>query len=187
MPPKIDPRDWDRHFRPGAPRRGGPLQTLANILLIMLALGILGGAGFFAWNYGREQAQETAAAASRRVETTTAAAIATRTARAATPTIAPTLAAIAETPALPAEPILGRATVINGGNLRSEPRVAPETVVGQVCVNDQVEVLEEQTLANGARWYRLRVISAPNPCVAERAAVGVVGWVSASLLGPLSP
>lgn len=155
----------------------------------MLALGILGGAGFFAWNYGRGSAQETAAAALRRAETTTAAAIATRTARAMTPTITPTSATVVETPTptLPAEPILGRATVINGGNLRREPRVAAETVLGQVCVNDQVEVLEEQTLANGARWYRLRVLRASDQCVPDRVAEGTVGWVSAMLLGPLSP
>jgi len=29
--------------------------------------------------------------------------------------------------------------VIKGGNLRSEPRIAPETVIGQLCVNDTVD------------------------------------------------
>jgi hypothetical protein len=68
-------------------------------------------------------------------------------------------------------------TVTNGGNMRSEPRIAPETVIAQVCPSDQVEFLEQQ-----GGWYRIRVYATAADCVANRAAAGTEGWVSATLL-----
>jgi hypothetical protein len=67
--------------------------------------------------------------------------------------------------------------VTNGGNMRSEPRIAPETVIAQVCPSDQVEFLEQQ-----GGWYRIRVYATAADCVANRAAAGTEGWVSATLL-----
>jgi hypothetical protein len=69
------------------------------------------------------------------------------------------------------------ATVTNGGNLRSEVRVAPDTVVGQVCLDDQVEILEEQ-----GGWYRIRVFAPAGDCVPERVSAGTEGWISGTLL-----
>jgi len=202
VPPKADPRDWDRHFRPGAPRRSGPLRALANIILMCVALGILGGATVVAWNY-RERARESAAANASMVETSNAAEIISRTARSLTATAAwATSAAAVPTRGTPTsgtptsgtptrtaspEPMIGRSSVTNGGNLRREPVVSAATVMGQVCVGDKATVLEERKLASGARWYRIRITDAPSACVPDRVAVGSVGWLSASLLTKPTP
>jgi hypothetical protein len=187
VPPKTDPRDWDRHFRSGAARRGGPLRALANMLLFGVTLTILGGATVFAWNFGRERARENAAANARMVETSNAAVIATRTARAlATVAAVPTVAAATPT-AAPSEAAIGRGSVVGGGNLRSEPVVAPETVIGQVCAGDQVDFLEERTVADGSVWYRIRLTTAAGACTPQRVTVGSVGWASATLLSQPAP
>lgn len=207
MPPKADPRDWDRHFRPGAPRRSGPLRALANIILMCVALGILGGATVVAWNY-RERARESAAANASMVETSNAAELISRTARSLTATAArATSAAAVPTSGTPTsgtptsgtptsgtptrtaspEPMIGRSSVTNGGNLRREPVVSAATVLGQVCVGDKANVLEERKLASGARWYRIQITDAPSACVPDRVAVGSVGWLSASLLTKPAP
>jgi hypothetical protein len=159
-------------------------------MLICVALGILGGAALFAWNYGRERARQSAAANASLVETSNAAVIATQTARAQLAAIATaTSAAVAPnaTPTAPPEAVVGRGSVTNGGNLRREPVVAPETVVGQVCVGDKVDVLEERALADGARWYRIRITEAAGACTAQRVTVGSVGWASATLLTKPTP
>lgn len=186
MPPKIDPRDWDRHFRSGASRRGGPLRALANLLLFGVTLAILGGTTLFAWSFGRERARESAAANASLVETSNAAVIATRTARAlATQAAVPTVAAA--TPTASPAAVIGRGSVIGGGNLRSEPALAPETVIGQVCAGDQVDFLEERTIADGSLWYRIRLTTAADACTPQRVTVGSVGWASATLLSAPAP
>ena len=190
MSPKADPRDWDRLFRPGAPRRSGPLRVLANIIMICVALGILSGAALVAWGY-RERAIESAARNESIVETSNAIEIASRTARSLTATAA-RVASASGTPAkntptaLPG-PLVGRSSVTNGGNLRSEPVVSAATVIGQVCVSDKVNVLEKRTLARGALWYRIQITDAPIACTPQRVAVGSVGWVSATLLTNPTP
>lgn len=189
MPPKADPRDWDRYFRPGAPRRGGPLRALANLLLIFAALGILGGAAVFAWSFGRERARESAAANANMIATSNAGVLATRTARSVETATAQAMlaAAAAASPTPTPEPLIGTGSVISGGNLRKEPLIAPETVLGQVCAGDQVDFLEERTLDDGARWYRIRLTAATDNCTADRVTVGSVGWASASLLSEPTP
>lgn len=72
---------------------------------------------------------------------------------------------------------IGTATVINGGNLRRAPQVSASNVVGQVCPDDAVTLLEQQ----GA-WYRVRVETASQSCDPKRVAVGAEGWLSKSLL-----
>jgi hypothetical protein len=69
------------------------------------------------------------------------------------------------------------ATVTSGGNFRSEARVAPDTVLGQVCADDQVEILEEQS-----GWYRVRVFATAGDCVPQRVGAGTEGWISGTLL-----
>jgi micrococcal nuclease len=71
------------------------------------------------------------------------------------------------------------AYVNHGGNLRSAPRVAPDTVIGQVCPGDQVAVLDDQ-----AGWYRLRVVKTMADCVPQRVGAGTEGWMSSSLVTP---
>jgi hypothetical protein len=100
-------------------------------------------------------------------------------------------APVAEEPGAPAEepgppaasttdaPAAGAqvATVTNGGNIRSEVRVAADTVLGQVCLDDQVEILEEQS-----GWYRVRIFATAGDCVPQRVGAGTEGWISATLL-----
>lgn len=131
--------------------------------------------------FGLERARVSASATASAIETSNAAVLATRTARAlATPGASP----VSGTPA-PA--ILGRGTVLAGGNLRSEPRIAPETVIGQICPGDEVEFLEQRTTANQDTWYRIRVTVSAGVCTPQRVSVGSQGWASATLLSPPQP
>jgi hypothetical protein len=189
MPPKADPRDWDRYFRPGAPRRGGPLRALANLLLLCTALGLVSGAAYFTLSFGLDRARQSAEANARLIQTSDAAVIGTRTARAlsATATGAAQAATSASTPTAAAAQPIGRGSVRNGGNLRSEPRVADETVIGQICAGDQIDFLERRSLADGALWYRIRLTVAAANCTAQRVTVGSAGWASATLLSEPAP
>jgi hypothetical protein len=74
------------------------------------------------------------------------------------------------------------AVVVGGGNIRSEPRIAPETVLGQVCPNDQIEVIEQQ-----GGWRRILVTSPAVDCVANHVDAGTEGWVSQELISITSP
>jgi micrococcal nuclease len=100
------------------------------------------------------------------------------------PPIAPTVA-VQATPTPTATPapipttVPADHTIVNGGNLRAAPQVAPETVIGQVCPGDQVVVLETQ-----AEWVRVRLITPAADCVDTRAAAGHDGWVSGALIIP---
>jgi hypothetical protein len=96
----------------------------------------------------------------------------------ATPTQAPAAQA---TPTQAPADAQGSAQVINGGNLRSEPRIAPDTVIGQVCPGDTAEVLQQQQAA-GILWYRIRIATTAVDCHPERVATGTEGWLSSILL-----
>lgn len=74
-------------------------------------------------------------------------------------------------------PGMPQAVVVHGGNLRSENRVAPDTVIAQVCPDDQVELLDQ---ASG--WQRIRIVATAESCVPDRAAIGMEGWVSGELI-----
>jgi hypothetical protein len=194
MPLKADPRDWDRLFRPNAPRRGGPLRVFANVMMLLVVISILGVGGVFASRQISVAQQAAAVTAEARATQASAAATAASATAAAV-----ALANTATTEALrtPTEvapdatsapvPSLGRSVVINGGNLRSEPVVVPETVIGQICANDEVEVLEDRTVEGGARWYLIRVTNAPVNCTAQRVSIGSSGWASSTLLAPVTP
>lgn len=186
MPPKADPRDWDRLFRPGAPRRGGPLRALANLLIVGAVLGLLGGGGLFALRFGLERARESAADQAIAIETSNARVITTRTARALAST-ATAAALAAATPTVATPTLIGRGSVLAGGNLRSEPVVAPETVIGQICAGDQVDFLEQSTIADGNLWYRIRITQVGANCNPQRVTIGSLGWASSTLLTPPSP
>ncbi len=180
MPPRARPQDWERYFGPGAPRRGGPLRALANLLIAGTALTLLVGGGLVAVRFGLERARVSAGATASAIETSNAAVLATRTARAlasATPPLSST----------PVPAIIGRGSVLAGGNLRSEPRIATETVIGQICPGDAIEFLEQRTAADGATWYRIRVIASGGECSPQRVSVGSLGWASATLLSEPAP
>jgi hypothetical protein len=71
--------------------------------------------------------------------------------------------------------------VQNGGNLRSEPALAPETVIGQVCPGDLVVVQEERQVGD-IRWNRVVVDQVGSTCHANRVPAGTEGWISSVLL-----
>lgn len=187
MPLKTDPRDWDRLFRQNAPRRGGPLRALANVLIFGVVLAILGGGGVLAArqiDVARQAAAETAVVQATFVAETLLGYTATTVSRTAEAAAAATAAA---TPTVVTETVIGRSVVTNSGNIRNEPAVLPETVIGQVCTDDQVELLEERVIDDGSLWYRIRLTSVAGSCTEQRVSLGSIGWVSSTLLAPPTP
>jgi hypothetical protein len=164
-------------------------------LIFGIVLGLLGVGGVFAFGRYQEQqeiirqtavAQATSAvfsAATSTVQTAVAIAGATATREALVARLTATAGAkIVTTPTAPPA-ALGVGTVLAGGNLRKEPRVAPETVVGLISPGDEVAFLE-QTQANGSTWFHIRITKG-GPNRAEPAApVGADGWASSTLLSP---
>lgn len=182
MPRKNQVDDWDRLFAPNARRRGGPLAALANTLIAVVIIALLSVGFVYGKRYYDEQmavrlaaATSVAATSTKVAETTFAQWTATAEVRNATATAE----ALPPTP----EPVVG--TVISGGNLRSEPRIVPETVIGLIFPGDEIVFLAQHEVA-GQRWYRIRVI---NPVNRSGVPAGTEGWASASLLsqpeGPL--
>jgi Tol biopolymer transport system component len=92
------------------------------------------------------------------------------------PTDAPTVA-----PAIEATPSQAVGLVTNGGNLRTEPRIAPQTVIGQVCPGDQVALLESRQV-DSTLWYRVRLNQLAKDCDPSRVAVDAEGWLSSLLI-----
>lgn len=95
------------------------------------------------------------------------------------PTPTPTAAAATATAAV--EQPTAQAVITHGGNLRAEPRIAPETVIAQVCPGDEVLLLEQQEV-DGITWLYIAVAAVNGECVAERAAVADRGWISRMLV-----
>ncbi len=75
------------------------------------------------------------------------------------------------------------AALLRGGNLRSEPRIAPETVVGLVWPGDRVAVYERRQ-EGATLWLRVRVEAAAADRGGPGAEGGAAGWLSALLLSP---
>jgi endonuclease YncB( thermonuclease family) len=98
-----------------------------------------------------------------------------------TPTITPTPTETAiptetPTPTVTPTPIV-RGYVINGGNMRSEQRIAPDTVIGQVCPGDQLIILLQQ-----AGWTNFELSKPAAECHPDHVAPDTVGWASSSLI-----
>lgn len=74
-------------------------------------------------------------------------------------------------------------TVTQVSNLRSAAEVVPETVLGQVCVGDQVALLDETRLGTIV-WYRVRIEAVQDDCTPQRLPVGSEGWINSTLLAP---
>lgn len=92
------------------------------------------------------------------------------------PTQQPTIDLPPATPIPPREPLPAgaqRGYIANGGNIRSQPVIAPETVLGQVCPGDQIIVLEQQP-----DWTRFRVTTLAKDCEPTRVGANTEGWVS---------
>lgn len=182
MPPKARPEDWDRYFGSNAPQRGGPLRVLASILTVGFALGLLGLGAFFGLSY-RERIQQASSA----TQTVVAQVLATRTVTTRQTQDARATARVADQPTVPPEVILGAGSVLEpGGNLRSEPRIAPETVIGLIYPGDQVVFLEQQ-LVGGDPWFRVRVTGLAGERGEGGVSTGTEGWASATLLSPPAP
>ncbi|NJO83114.1 MAG: SH3 domain-containing protein [Blastochloris sp.] len=182
MPSKIRPDDWDRLFAPNAPRRGGPLRVLLNLMLVVLILGLFGAGAVFARNFSQELTASRIATVTAVAPTIYALQTTTREAqlqRTATREAQSGATIIAQQTLVPAGIGVGVAT--SGGNLRSEPRVVPETVLGQIASGAQVTFLEER-LVGGETWFRVRLATASGTLAA-----GAEGWASATLLSRPTP
>lgn len=184
MPSKIRPDDWDYFFRKNTPRRGGPLRALSNILIFGMVLTLLGVGGAFAFNsYSTRQARLLETAIAER--TAEIAAGVTRTALTQSTREARTAAAINQAAtanaATPTVGGTGQGSVIAGGNLRSEPRIAADTVIGLIWPGDEVVFLEQQSTASGI-WYRVRVTREAASREGPGVATGTEGWASSTLL-----
>ncbi len=162
------------------------MRALANLLLIGTTVGLLVGGTFFALRFGLERAQASAALTAEQIGTTNAQVLTTRTARALEGT-ATAAAVVVATPTAAPAPLLGRGSVLAGGNLRSQPVVAPETIIGQICAGDQVDFLEQRSDPAGALWFRIRLTQTLADCTPQRVTIGSLGWASSTLLSPVTP
>jgi hypothetical protein len=191
MSARIEPRDWERYFGRRARRRGGPLKALGNVLLFLVIVGALSFGGTTLFQYGIEQQQAEATARAVQISTQNAEILAAQTARAAEEQTAgdetaTAGAAAATSPAPTAEAEIGIGTAIASGNLRNEPLIAPETIIGQLCAGDQLAFLERRQLAE-TTWYRIRVTATGPDCDPQRVTAGSSGWASAVLTGEPLP
>jgi hypothetical protein len=198
VPSKIRPDDWDRLFAPNAPRRGGPLRALGNLLLLVVLLGLVAGGARFLIGY-REQQAASAAATAVAFQTNvapglTAAAAPTATAlmqltatrfTIQTATAAAALGTVVVTPVTPVAG-LGVGIVTSGGNLRSEPRIASDTVMGLIWPGDQVAFVERREV-DGQAWFHIQVLQPAPDRGGEGVPAGADGWASASLLSAPTP
>ncbi|HWQ12698.1 MAG TPA: SH3 domain-containing protein [Roseiflexaceae bacterium] len=198
MPSKIRPDDWDRLFAPNAPRRGGPLRALGNLLLLVVLLGLIAGGATFVLRY-REQQVASAAATTIAFQTNVAPGLTASAAPTATAAVqltatrftiqtATAAAALGTVVATPATPVagLGVGVVTAGGNLRSEPRIAGETVVGLIWPGDQVAFIERREV-DGQAWFHIQVLRPAPDRGGEGVPAGTEGWASATLLSPPTP
>lgn len=185
MAAKIRPGDWDRLFAPNAPRRGGPLRALINVLVTILVIVLIGAGSVYAVNYRNQQIASQRATAE--VVAPTLIAAATARAVAATATVqarvaARTATALAKQPT--PVPSLGAGMVTNGGNLRAEPPRG--NVLGLLWVGDEVMFLQEQQVG-GQVWFRIRLVKPAANRGGEGVAPGTEGWASATLLTQPTP
>jgi hypothetical protein len=181
--------DWDRLYAPNAPKRGGPLRVLINIIIFALLLGALAvGAAWFIGER-QQQAERLAATATAYVGTVvpqlTSVAGSTQTVEAqGTATRLALRTATAQAAVNPTgtpEPGIGSGEVVRGGNLRREPRIAPENVVGLIYPGDRITFLERRAVGEQV-WFRIRVDQPAADRSGEGVPAGAEGWASALLL-----
>lgn len=162
MPKHTPISDWDRLFAPNAPRRRGPIALFISMTLVLCFMTVLlVGANFGVKQYNKQSAA-LALTATPLWKQYYLDQTATAQARAAT--------------AVPTAPAARIAQVTTIANLRSEPRIAPETVLGQIAAGDSVTILEEQIGGDGT-WYRVRLTK-----TGSQLALNTEGWISSTLL-----
>ncbi len=166
MSSKIHPNDWDYLFAPNAPRRGGPLRALINIILTLVLLALLSAGAVFLLNVRAERVAQTIATA------TSAAATAlpqrTATAQANVNATATVIAARAATAVAQPTPAALTASVANGGNVREAP--INGRPVDQVKAGEIVQLLEKN---QDSSWFKVTY---------ARNGQSITGWVSKTLL-----
>lgn len=185
MPARVHPKDWDRLFRRGAPQRGGPLRALAHVLIFGIVIAMLIGGALFALQYAQTQAEVSRATQIAQATAGAERAAANRTADALA-AVAPSPTVEATPAAEPTAPPLGIGSVVQSGNLRSDTRIAPETVIGQICLADSVAFLDQRQV-DATLWYRIRVTAIAADCDPGRVQIGAEGWASSLLLSPPAP
>lgn len=184
MPSKIRPSDWDSYFSQNTPQRGGPLRVLANILIACVVLALLGFGGSFAFtSYSSQQTRLRQTAIAR--ETAETIAFTTRTAITLSTREARTAVALNQTATAgavaPTVTGIAQGSVVAGGNLRSEPRLANDTVIGLIWPGDEITFLDQQATTNGV-WYRIKITREAANRGGAGVAVGTEGWASSTLL-----
>jgi hypothetical protein len=102
------------------------------------------------------------------------------------PTATPPQAAATPTPWPTEEPAFGAAAIVQGGNLRSAPRIAHDTELDLVWPGDRVAFLERRVL-DARVWYRVRVTEPAADRAGRGASAGAAGWISAALLTKPAP
>jgi hypothetical protein len=95
------------------------------------------------------------------------------------------LGTVVATPVTPVAGI-GLGVVTAGGNLRTEPRIADDTVLGLIWPGDQVTLLEQREVG-GQLWFRLQVLQPAPDRGGQGVPPGADGWASATLLSPPTP
>ncbi len=184
MPSKIRPGDWDRLFAPNAPRRGGPLRALVTTFITLILIVLIAVGGIYLTRYRAQQTASLIATATAIAPTVQARD--TQTAAAATAATATRVAQRTATVVAAQPQPLGIGVVANGGNLRKEPRIAPETVIGQIWTGDEITFLEQSDV-DGQVWFRIRVTKAADNRGGQGVPVGTDGWASATLLSQPTP
>ncbi len=160
MPNKPHSSDWERNFGRNAQRRRGPLGLFVTLTLVLAFLAIIAVGAFYGVEQYQAQVHAQALTATPLWEKYYADQTATAMAR-------------VPTPAPAALPIT---RVVSTGNLRSEPRIIPETIIGQVAVGEAATVLESRTVEDRL-WYRVRLTDG-----ASRE-----GWLSSTLVEAPAP
>jgi TolB protein len=76
--------------------------------------------------------------------------------------------------------------VILGGNLRTQPSTAPETVIGQVCTGDEVDILDREE--HGLKtWVYVRMLATGDDCVTNHVETGAEGWLGETQVESATP
>ena len=179
MPSKIRSDDWERLFGPNAQRRGGPLQALSAVIITVLLLAGIGIGTQFLLRYRAEQ--QALASARATAIAATAYPLATQTVTAQTATAGAVLAARTAAAAPTAVAGIGSGQVRAGGNLRSEPVIAANNVVGLIWPGDEITFLDQRDVA-GQTWFQIQIVKPAANRGGAGVAAGQMGWASQTLL-----
>jgi hypothetical protein len=170
VPSKIRPDDWDRLFAPNAPRRGGPLRALLNILIAVAVIALIGAGTLYAVNFRQQRFAQAVATATAFAPTAAAASAATALAQqqaTATLVTARTATAVAKLPTPTPEGGLS-ATVANGGNVREAP--VNGRPLDQVNAGEAIRLVAKNA---DSSWFKITY---------ARNGATISGWVSRTLL-----